>query len=482
MGFIIYDTRERRKVPFEPLEPGVVRFYTCGPTVYAPAHIGNFRTYMFEDLLRRTLKYLGYRVVQVMNITDVDDKTIAEANARKVSLREVTAPVIERFMADLKTLNIEPAEHYPRATEHIPEMIELVRTLLDKKFAYIADGSVYFRVASFPEYGGLSGMELNRLRCGVRVDADEYEKDDVRDFALWKGWTEEDGEVAWDAPFGRGRPGWHIECSAMSMKYLGTEFDIHTGGVDNIFPHHENEIAQSVAATGKGFARHWMHSAHLIVEGEKMAKSLGNFYCLKDLLDKGYSARAIRYVLLTTHYRQRLNFTAELVSAALSSLLRLDTLRNAVEAALANGYPGGVRAELREAVHRARDDFRTALEDDLNISRALAALFGLVSAVHTAAGKDRLNREEAEYLRAFWHGADEVLGFLFPVQVRFPAEVVELARERLRARRAKDYAHADEMRDRLIERGYKVEDLPDGTSAITGLEGRRIVSEDGRNS
>ncbi|HHE46340.1 MAG TPA: cysteine--tRNA ligase, partial [Bacteroidetes bacterium] len=337
MSLSIYDTRQRRKVQFEPLQPGRVGMYTCGPTVYSDATIGNFRAYMFEDLLRRTLKFLGYQVTQVMNITDVDDKTIRESRRRKIPLKDYTTPIVEDFFKDLDLLNIERAEHYPAATEHIPEMIEMIELLIANGNAYKAGKSVYFRISSFPDYGRLSGMNLEKLAKGVRIDSDEYDRDDFRDFALWKGWTEDDGDVFWDSPFGRGRPGWHIECSAMSRRYLGDEFDIHTGGVDNIFPHHENEIAQSVAATGKSFSRHWMHCAHLMVEGEKMSKSLGNVYILKDLLDKGYSPRAMRYVLLSTHYRQILNFTHDALTAANRSLERLDTLYQTADMASGDG-------------------------------------------------------------------------------------------------------------------------------------------------
>lgn len=472
MSLYLYDTRGRRKAAFKSLEPGVVKIYTCGPTVYADAHIGNYRTYIFEDLLRRTLKLLGYHVVQVMNLTDVEDKTIREANERNVSLEEFTEPIIERFFADLDLLNIERAEYYPRATKHIPEMIALVGRLLDKGFAYIADGSVYFRISKFPQYGQLSGMKLNSLKAGVRIDADEYERDDFRDFALWKGWTEADGEVGWNAPFGRGRPGWHIECSAMSMKYLGEEFDLHTGGVDNIFPHHENEIAQSVAATGKRFASYWIHSAHLIVDGEKMSKSLGNMFMIKDLLTKGYSPRSIRYALLSTHYRQQLNFTDELVHAASSALERLDTMRFTAEVASTEGV---LHDEIDRAIHETRSKFVDYLKDDLNISAALGSLFELVTMVHRYAREKSINASDGRQLLGFWREADSILGVLFPKEVGITGDMVNLVRERLHAKREKDFAKADRIREILSDKGYRIEDLPDGSTAITGSEGREIV-------
>jgi len=305
MALRIYNTLSQTVEPLEPLEPGRVRFYTCGPTVYNYAHIGNFRAYVFEDVLRRALKFCGFQVVQVMNLTDVDDKTIRGAIAEGVDLDTFTRRYKEAFFADLKALRIEPAEHYPAATDHIPEMIALVERLLAKGHAYRAeDGSVYFRIASFPNYGRLARLDRAGLRPGARVAQDEYAKDDAADFALWKAWDAADGAVRWDSPWGPGRPGWHLECSAMSMKYLGPTFDLHTGGIDNLFPHHEDEIAQSEAANGQPFVRYWMHCAHLVVDGRKMSKSLGNFHTLRDLIAKGYSGREIRYLLASAHYRQ----------------------------------------------------------------------------------------------------------------------------------------------------------------------------------
>jgi cysteinyl-tRNA synthetase len=473
MSLQIYDTAQRRKVPFQPREPGKVGLYTCGPTVYKDATIGNFRTYMFEDLLRRTLEFLGLNVTQVMNITDVDDKTIREAHSRSVPLSEITEPVIERFFRDLDLLNIKRATHYPRATEHIPEMIELVHWLLDGGYAYKKDGSVYFSISSYPEYGKLSRMKLESLARGVRIDADEYEKEDFRDFALWKGWTEEDGEVGWDSPFGRGRPGWHIECSAMSRKYLGEKFDLHTGGVDNIFPHHENEIAQSVAATGKGFVRHWMHSAHLMVEGEKMSKSLGNVYTVQDLLDKEYSMRAVRYVLLTTHYKQQLNFTYESVKAAGHSIERLDTLVQAAESA--NGE-GEVRSALMENINIARQGFTDSLMDDLGISEAMAALFNLVSNVHRFAIEKPLNSYEGTAILEFWKNADCVLGFLIPERQDIPQDIRNLIQSRMENRSNRDFKKADEIRAELEKKGYQVEDLK-GETVIIWHGGRKTITK-----
>ena len=329
MALKIFNTLSRRLESFEPLTAGKVRMYTCGPTVYDYAHIGNFRAYLFEDLLRRYLQYSGYQVTQIMNLTDVDDKTIQGSQKAGLPLAEYTRHYKEAFFADIQALNIEAAEAYPAATEHIPEMIALIETLFKAGVAYRSeDGSVYFSIAKFPAYGRLAQLDLSELRPGARVAQDEYQKDNLADFALWKAWSPADGPVGWEAPWGRGRPGWHIECSAMSMKYLGPSFDLHTGGVDNIFPHHEDEIAQSEAATGQPFVKYWMHCAHLVVEGRKMSKSLGNFFTLRDLRERGYNGREIRYALLSAHYRQTLNFSFAALTAARAALQRLDEFQD----------------------------------------------------------------------------------------------------------------------------------------------------------
>lgn len=471
MAIVFYDSLKKRRIKFESINPGTVKMYTCGPTVYADAHIGNFRTYIFEDLLRRTLKFLGYKVIQVMNLTDVEDKTIRASNEQGVPLQQHTAPIINRFFEDLDALKIERAEYYPKATEHVPLMLDLVKTLLDKGYAYESEGSIYFRIEKFEAYGKLSGMKLDKMVRSARIDSDEYEKDDIRDFALWKAWSEADGDVGWDSPYGRGRPGWHIECSAMSMKYLGNEFDIHTGGIDNLFPHHENEIAQSESATGSKFVRYWLHSAHLMVDGMKMSKSLGNFYTLRDLIAKGYSTRSIRYVLLTSHYRQQINLSEESVVSAKAALERLDTLRHSADE---GAGAGDIRSDLAESIKDSELNFTRSIEDDLGISSAMAALFDLVSAVHRFSNKSPLNEKEGVALLRFWRKVDGVLGFLFPEQKELPLEVQESVQIRLKARLDRDFSLSDKIRDDLALKGFQIKDTREGTIVIWS-QGRELV-------
>ncbi|HXO19383.1 MAG TPA: cysteine--tRNA ligase [Thermoanaerobaculia bacterium] len=462
-----YNTLGRELAPFAPIAPPRVGLYCCGPTVYNDVHIGNLRTFLFEDLLRRTLRFLGFEVTQVMNLTDVDDKTIRGAHEAGVSLAEYTAPFIQSFFRDLDALHVERAEIYPRATEHVPEMIELVRRLLERGHAYEADGSVFFRLASDPDYGRLSGFDLAQARQGERVASDEYGKEDVRDFVLWKG--TKPGEPAWDSPWGPGRPGWHVECSAMSMKYLGETFDLHTGGVDNIFPHHENEIAQSESATGKPFVRTWLHAEHLIVDGEKMSKSLGNQYTLPELLARGISARALRYLFLAVHYRQKLNFTWDSLEAAAGALKRVDQMR--FRLAHAKESPERRGKVAAEAVRLDRD-FRAALADDLNVAAALAAVFNFVREVNVAIEETRLGDGDRAAVLAGLAAVDRVLGVLDPTDwaegkaeagTEDDAEIARLVHEREEARRRRDFAEADRLRGELTARGIVLEDTPQGT-------------------
>ncbi len=459
MDPMFYNTMARAKEAFAPADGSTVRMYTCGPTVHDYAHIGNFRAYVFEDLLRRFLKSCGWEVVQVMNLTDVDDKTIRKSRAAGVPLREFTKTFIDAFFADLDALRIERAEFYPAATDHVPDMIGLIERLLEKGAAYRSeDGSVYFSIERHPAYGRLARVDKSGLRPGARVAQDEYEKESLADFALWKAWDETDGDVVWDSPWGRGRPGWHIECSAMSMRYLGESFDIHTGGQDNIFPHHEDEIAQSEAATGKIFARFWLHCAHLVVDGRKMSKSLGNFFTLRDLREKGWSGREIRYVLLAAHYRQGLNFSFDSLAAARAALGRLDEFRARLVSTGGSAVPGS----LPGWAQRAPAVFHEALADDLNISAALGVLFDFVHDGNRAMDAGEVAGPSAAAVLALLDSWDRVLGVLVPDEASADAAVVELARLRDEARKARNWAEADRLRGEIAERGWVVQDTAEG--------------------
>ncbi len=462
-----FNTLGRRLEPFRPLDPGRVRMYTCGPTVYNDPHIGNLRTFLFEDVLRRSLSYLGFEVVQVMNLTDVDDKTIRDAAKAGLALDDYTAPFIEGFFRDLERLHVEPADHYPRATHYIPEMIAIIERLLERGHAYQAeDGSVFFRIATDEDYGRLSGFDLAEVKRGERVAADEYDKEDVRDFVLWK--AVKPGEPSWESPWGPGRPGWHIECSAMSMKLLGESFDIHCGAVDNIFPHHENEIAQSESATGVPFCHTWLHSEHLVVDGEKMSKSQGNFFMLHDLVARGAAPRAIRYLFLSVHYRQKLNFTFQALEATAGALRRIDEMRFRVGHATENGPPS---AELAAATTALAEGFAAALADDLNLSQGLGAVFALVKEVNVLVEAGRLGVGDRERVEAALAAVDRVLGVLDAAAWNAEAaqqgpgddEVERRIAERQAARAGRDFAAADRVRDELAAQGIVLEDTPQGT-------------------
>jgi cysteinyl-tRNA synthetase len=463
-----FNTLGRRLESFEPADPADVRLYTCGPTVYNHAHIGNLRTFLFEDLLKRALRFLGYGVRQVMNLTDIDDKTIRDSAAEGISLREFTERYARSFFEDLATLNFDPADVYPRATDHVAEMIAIIERLLARGHAYVADDSVWFRIDSDPDYGRLSGVKIEEARQGDRVANDEYEKEDVRDFVLWKG--AKPGEPSWDSPWGPGRPGWHIECSAMSAKYLGESFDVHCGGVDNIFPHHENEIAQSESANGVPFVRYWLHSEHLVVDGQKMSKSLGNFYTLKDLLARGLSPRAIRYALISVHYRQKLNFTFEGIAAATSALKRIDEMRFRLQHATPSG--SGTEKTHRR-VEGLLEQFREGLADDLNISFSLGGLFDFVRDVNKAIEEGEIGAGDAAWIEDALRQVDSVLGVLDMPWGTAPeggaaagpsdAEIEARIAERLEARQRRDFARADEIRRELAGQGIVLEDTPQGT-------------------
>jgi cysteinyl-tRNA synthetase len=456
-----FNTLSRTKEKFVPIENGLVKMYTCGPTVYDFSHIGNMRAFIFEDLLKRWLEYRGFKVTHIMNLTDVDDRTIKAAKTQGIPIQQHTERFAQAFLEDIKTLNIEKADVYPKATENIPEMVALVKKLLDKGYAYRSeDGSIYFNISKFPNYGQLAKIQVSDLKAGARVKVDEYEKEQASDFVLWKAWDPDDGNVFWETEIGKGRPGWHIECSAMSMKYLGETFDIHCGGVDNLFPHHENEIAQSEAATGKKFVNYWLHNEHLLFEGRKMAKRLGNYYTVNDLVAKGFDPLAIRYLMLSTHYRQQVNFTFEGLDAAKKTLGRLT---NFVGRLLdANGERSG--DNLSSLVEKAQKGFEEALDDDLNISVALAHLFDFVRDVNNLLDSNVVSKEEAKEIHDLILKFDKALGVIgeSKKEGKLPKEAEELVRKREAARAAKDWKTADEIREKLKAMGIIIEDTAQG--------------------
>jgi cysteinyl-tRNA synthetase len=453
----LHNTLTGTEEEFHPLEEGVVRFYTCGPTVYDYAHVGNFRTFVFQDLLRRYLAYLHYRVIHVMNITDVDDKTIQNARNQGMSLKEYTTRFTQEFLDDSKKLRIEHPQIMPKATEHIPEMVALIQSLERKGYTYRKDGSIYFSISRFPEYGKLSKMDFSGAQAGARVDSDKYDKENARDFVLWK--AKKEGEDFWETEIGPGRPGWHIECSAMSMKYLGETFDVHCGGVDLIFPHHENEIAQSECATGKPFVRYWVHPEFLIVEGEKMSKSLGNFYTLRDLLAQGHSPESIRYLLLSVHYRKQLNFTADGLRQAQASIQRLEDfiLRVREKSSQEQASP-----EFEKEVNAARDRFKEAMDDDLNTSAALAVIFEFVRSTYQRDSQNAWIGGDARLAHEFICEIDGVLNIIRPPSELLDEEIAAQIEARQAARRRRDFAEADRIRNWLLSKGIILEDTRDG--------------------
>lgn len=458
-----YNTMSRKKEDFKPVEKGKVRMYSCGLTVYDYAHIGNLRAYVFVDLLKRWLEYRGFDVEHVMNFTDVDDKTIRGMQKEGISLKEYTQRYIDAFLDELQTLNIERAKIMPRATEHIDEMVRLIGILMDKGYGYRGeDNSIYYNISKFKDYGKLSKMKLKGLKAGVRVKVDEYGKEQVSDFALWKAWDTDDGDVFWETKLGKGRPGWSIECSAMSMKYLGETLDIHTGGVDNMFPHHENEIAQSEAVTGKKFVNYWLHNEHLLIKGERMGKSLRNFYTLQDLLNKGYTPMTVRYFLLSTHYRKQFSFTFEGLEAAKNALQRLcDSM-----ARLEEVKDSEDSEDVKELIAKTRKAFEDAMDDDLDVSKTLATMFNLVKDVNTLIDEKKLDKSGAEQVKDLMMDFDKVLGVLGDFwkrkEEKLSEEVEELIRKREEARKAKDWKTADAIRTRLQSMGIILEDTPEG--------------------
>ncbi|NQV08618.1 cysteine--tRNA ligase [Candidatus Woesearchaeota archaeon] len=451
----LYNTLTNKKEAFKELKKGFVSMYTCGPTVYDFAHIGNFRAYICADILRRYLEYKGYKVKHVMNITDVDDKTIRDSQKQKTSLKKFTDKYTTSFFEDVEKLNLEKAHVYPRATETIKDIVGVINKLIKNKFAYKGeDGSIYYDISKFKDYGKLSNINIKKLKGSERVKHDEYEKTQVNDFALWKAWSKEDGDVFWETELGKGRPGWHIECSVMSTKNLGESFDIHTGGKDLIFPHHENEIAQSEGCFGKMFVKYWIHNEYLIVEGKKMSKSYGNFHTLRDILDKGYSPKATRYLLLSAHYKVPLNFTEEGLKAAETTIqkfkefiLKLKEVKGKKE----NNNVG-------KLISKVKKDFEAHMDDDLNISSALASIFDFMREIN----KLEIGKKNAKHVLDVMKGFDKVLGVLEFEEKKIPKEIKELAEKRLKARLDKDWDTSDKLRDKLKKKGYVIKDSSDG--------------------
>src|SRR5829696_6617019 len=456
-----FNTLSRQIEEFHTLEAGHVRMYICGPTVWNFAHIGNFRTFVFGDVLRRYLKFKGFEVTHVFNLTDIDDRIINEAAKRNISIDDFTAPYITAFWEDFDALGMERPEVTPRATHHIPEMIDIIAKLLENGRAYESDGSIYYRIAAFPDYGKLSRISFSGNIAGGsdRVDTDKYDKEDARDFALWK-LVGEDEQPGWDAPFGRGRPGWHIECSAMAMKYLGETFDLHAGGMDLQFPHHENEIAQSEGATGKQFAKYWVHSEFLKIDDVTMSKSKGNFFTFRDLRDQGYSPLAIRYVLLSVPYRKQLNFTFEGLQGAESTVERLRNFRSIIRDAKT---ADGSSAEVAAKVSTSLADFEAAMDDDFNTAAALAAIHDLVREINIVLAGEGLLSNDREAVLDGIAKFDSVLGIFGEADTgSLDAEIEVLVEEREEARRQRNFARSDEIRDMLAEKGIVLEDTKDG--------------------
>jgi cysteinyl-tRNA synthetase len=460
MALRFYNTLTQQVEPFTPLHDNVVRMYTCGPTVYNFVHIGNLRTFTFQDILRRWLRARGYQLDHVMNITDIEDKIIRDAAASHKSIQEFTATYTAAFLEDTAALRLERPEHLVKATEHIKDMVDTIKKLEQRGFTYVSEGSVYYRIANFPSYGKLSHNDFSGIRAGARVDVDEYDKADARDFVLWK--AQKDGEPAWDEGLGPGRPGWHIECSVMAMKYLGETLDIHTGGVDLTFPHHENEIAQSEAITGKPFARFWLHAEHLSVEGQKMSKSLGNFYTLRDVLKKGYTPEAVRYLLASVPYRKKLNFTFDGLKAAATSIDRLRNFKLRLET---GKFPEGVNAALAERTATARKTFEDALDDDLNTAEALGAVFEYIRDVNTAMDAGDFQASNAGPALEFLERFDAVFDVLNPSGKQgglSDAGIESLVAERAAAKKARNFARADQIRSELAGQGVILEDTKEG--------------------
>lgn len=463
----LYNTLTRKKEIFKPIKEGSVGMYTCGPTVYDYAHIGNFRAYMCSDILKRYLKYKGFKVRHIMNITDVDDKTIKASQKEKISLKEYTKKYTEYFFGDLKKLNIDSPDIFPKATEHIREMVDIIERLLKNKVAYKSDDGIYYDISKFKGYGKLSHTNIKGLKEGARVIQDQYEKDEAKDFALWKSYSKEDGDVFWETKIGKGRPGWHIECSAMSMKHLGESFDIHAGGIDLVFPHHENEIAQSEASTGKTFVNYWLHNEHLLVDGKKMSKSLGNFFTLRGLLKKGHNPLAIRYLLLSSNYRQQLNFTEDGIIAAQNSIDRLNDfiskLKNFSKGKIfSKDEMPKINQKINSLIKNAKNDFEKAMDDDINISEALAVIFDFIREVNSLIDRKELSKNDAKKILGLMKQFDSVLGVMNFREEKLDSGIKKLIDEREQARNEKDFEKADRIRGELFKKGILLEDTGEG--------------------
>ncbi len=456
----LFNTLTRKQEIFTPLEPGKVKMYCCGPTVYNVVHIGNLRTFLWADLLRRYMQWKGFAVTMVMNLTDVEDKIIRDAATKGVDIFTFTAPYSEIFFRNLDTLRIRRADLYPKATDHIDEMVAIIEKLAARGHTYVTDGSTYFKISTLPGYGKLSQVQPSEQSAFSRVESDEYEKEDARDFVLWK--SKKEGEPSWSTSLGEGRPGWHIECSAMSMKYLGETFDIHTGAVDLIFPHHENEIAQSEGATGKPFVRYWVHGEHLVVEEQKMSKSAGNFFTLDDLVAQGASPLEIRYALMSVPYRTKLNFTRKSLDDAKSALQRLELFTIRLDE-VPGGAGEGDGARGRELASKFLSEFEQGMDDDLNTAAALGALFTLVRDANTAADKGELTAADAKEIRAALDRVDTVLDIVRREKVVLDADVEAMIQARIDARKRRDFKESDRLRDELLALGIILEDTVAGT-------------------
>jgi cysteinyl-tRNA synthetase len=459
MAFTLFNTLSRKTEQFQPIDKKLVRFYSCGPTVYDYAHIGNFRAYLCVDVLKRYMAYRGFDVMHVMNITDIDDKIIKKSVQEKKPFRQITEFFTKEFFSDLDQLRIKKADEYPKATEHIKHMVKIIQQLMENGHAYKSeDGSIYFNIASFPNYGKLSHTKIESLKAGARVKQDSYDKENAQDFALWKAYDKDDGDVFWDTELGKGRPGWHIECSAMSMEHLGESFDIHAGGVDLIFPHHENEIAQSEGASGKQFAKYWVHNEHLLVDGKKMSKSLGNFYTLRDLLKKGHKALAIRYFLLSTNYRVQLNLTEEALHASQQAVSRINDFMIRLQSVKTDKPE---HKDILDAIKKVKNDFEKEMDDDLNISNALGHLFDFIREMNSHIDAGKIGVRDAQHILDAVDKFNSVLDII-EEKGELDSDIQSLVDAREEARKAKDFKRSDEIRNQLKEKGIILEDSKDG--------------------